>query len=116
MTARARPVRRILVTMTLCAAIGGLSGCVLAVGNGDAGDEMSWHSSEYRNNDLAHSVRTALETDAATRDADLSVYAEHGHIYLEGTVHSADVLTKAVQIALATPEVKSVRCRITVLR
>lgn len=108
-------MRRILVTMTLCAAMANLGGCVLAVGNGDMGDDSSW-SSEHSDGSLARAVRTNLDADAAVKEADLNVSAEHGRVYLEGTVHSADTLAKAVEIALNTPDVKSVRCRVTVIR
>jgi hypothetical protein len=106
------PVGRVLVTLTLCAAMANLGGCVLAVGNGDGGDD--WSSSSHNDSSLAHAVRASLDTDPATHEADLSVSADHGRVYLAGTVHSADVLSKAVTLALNTPDVKSVRCRITV--
>ena len=107
-----RPVSRVLVTLTLVAAMSSLSGCVLAIGNGDS-DDTTW-SSSHADSTLAHTVRSNLDADPATREADLSVSADHGRVYLEGTVHSAETLSKAVEIALATPDVKSVRCRITV--
>ncbi|HEX7964453.1 MAG TPA: BON domain-containing protein [Gammaproteobacteria bacterium] len=107
-------MRRILVTMTLCAAMANLGGCVLAVGNG-IDDGSSW-SSEHSDTTLARAVRASYEADPALREADLKVSAEHGRVYLEGTVHSAETLTRAVQVALDTPEVKSVRCRVVVIR
>ncbi len=107
------PVGRVLVTLTLCAAMANLGGCVLAVGNGDGMDD-SWNSSSHSDSSLAHAVRASLDTDPATHEADLSVSADHGRVYLEGTVHSPEVLSKAVELALNTPDVKSVHCRIVV--
>jgi len=106
-------MRRILVTLTLCAAMANLGGCVLAVGN-DGGDDSSWSSSDARDNSLAHAVRASLNGDAATQYADLTVSTEHDRVRLTGTVHSTDVLAKAVQLALDTPGVRSVTCRIVV--
>lgn len=107
-----RPVSRVLVTLTLVAAMSSLGGCVLAIGNGDS-DDTTW-SSSHADSTLAHAVRANLDADVLTRGADISVSADHGRVYLEGNVHSTDVLSKAVDIALNTPDVKSVRCRITV--
>lgn len=112
--AKDRPVTRVLVTLTLVAAMASLNGCVLAIGNGDS-DDTSW-SSSHGDSALAHAVRANLDADPVTRGADLTVSADHGRVYLEGSVHSTEVLSKAVQIALDTQDVKSVRCRITVIR
>ena len=109
-------MRRILTVAILGAVLLNLGGCVLAVGNGDAGDDSSWNSSDYRDSDLAHAVRQGLAADPATHDVDIRVSAEHGRVYLEGTVDSSETLAKAVQIALDTADVKSVRCRITVIK
>jgi hypothetical protein len=106
-------MRRVLTVLTLCAALTGLGGCVLAVGNG-FGDDSSWSSG--RDSSLAKAVRASLDSDPAIREADLGVSADHGRVYLEGTVHSAETLAKAVELALATPDVKSVRCRIVVIK
>ena len=108
-------MRRILTAAILGTVLLGLGGCVLAVGNG-GDDDPSWSSSDYRNSDLAHAVRQGLAADPATRDADINVTAERGRVYLEGTVDSSETLAKAVQIAMDTPDVKSVRCRITVIK
>jgi osmotically-inducible protein OsmY len=102
--------------MTLCAAMANLGGCVLAVGNGDGGDDSSWTSSDARDSSLARAVRSGLAADPATHEADISVAAEHGRVFLSGTVHSPEVLEKAVQIALGNPDVTSVRCHINVIR
>jgi osmotically-inducible protein OsmY len=107
-------MRRILVTLTLCAAMANLGGCVLAVGNGGDDDGSSWTSSESRDSNLAHTVRANLNADQATQYADLSVYTDHDRVRLTGTVHSVDVLQKAVQLALDTPGVRSVSCHIIV--
>lgn len=106
-------MRRILVTMTLCAAMANLGGCVLAVGNGDDGSDSGWNSSET-NNTLASAVRASLSGDPATQYADLTVYTDHDRVRLTGTVHSTEVLEKAVHLALNTPGVRSVSCRIVV--
>src|SRR5579885_3469049 len=98
-------MRRILVTMTLCAAVANLGGCVLAVGNGDSGPESGWSSSDSTSSSLAKAVRSSLNADPVTEAADITVYADHDRIRLAGTVHSTDVLEKAVQHALDTPGV-----------
>lgn len=108
-------MRRLLTALTLSLALLSLGGCVLAIGN-DGGDDTAWNSSDYRDSDLARTVRKSLEGDPVTRDADITVGAERGRVYLSGTVNSPDVLTRAVQLALAAPDVKSVRCRVTVIR
>jgi hypothetical protein len=107
-------MRRILVTMSLCAAMANLGGCVLAVGNGDGGSDASFSSSDSTSSSLAKAVRHSLDSDPATEAADLAVYADHDRIRLTGTVHSTDLLEKAVQLALDTPGVAVVNCRIVV--
>ena len=106
-------MRRILTALTLCTALAGLGGCVLAVGNG-FGDESSWSSD--RDSSLAKAVRASLDSDPAIHETDLGVSADHGRVYLDGTVHSSETLAKAVALALATPDVKSVHCRIIVIK
>jgi osmotically-inducible protein OsmY len=106
-------MRRILVTMSLCAAIANLGGCVLALGN-DGGGDSSWTSSESSSSDVAKAVRQSLNSSPITESADLTVYADHDRVRLTGTVHSIDVLEKAVQLALDTPGVATVNCRIVV--
>ncbi|HEY1773026.1 MAG TPA: BON domain-containing protein [Gammaproteobacteria bacterium] len=107
-------MRRILVTLTLCAAMANLSGCVLAVGNGGDDDGSTWSSADSRDSNLAHTVRANLNADQATEYADLSVSTDHDRVRLSGTVHSVDVLEKAVQLTLDTPGVRSVSCHIVV--
>jgi len=101
-------MRGILTALTLCTALTALGGCVLAVGNG-FGDESSWSSD--RDSSLAKAVRASLDSDPALHEADLDVSADHGRVYLQGTVHSAETLAKAVELALATADVKSVQRR-----
>lgn len=108
-------MRRILVTLTLCAAVANLGGCVLAF-DGGSGDGSNWSSSDHRDTTLARAIRSALDADPATREADLSVSTDGGHVYLHGTVHAPETLEKAVQIALADPDTTSVRCHIDVIR
>jgi osmotically-inducible protein OsmY len=108
-------MRRILVTMSLCAAMANLGGCVLALGNGDGSNgDASWSSSDSTSSSLAKAVRANLNSNPVTEAADLTVYADHDRIKLTGTVHSSDVLEKAVQLALDTPGVAVVNCRIVV--
>lgn len=109
-------MRRLVTAITVSMVLMNLGGCVLAVGNGDGGDDSSWSSSDSRDSSLARTVRQNLESDPATHDADISVSAEHGRVFLTGTVHSPEVLEKAVQIAFSDPDVTSVRCRIVVIR
>lgn len=108
-------MRRILVTLTLCAAVANLGGCVLALGNG-VGDDSSWNSSDHRDTTLAKAIRSGLDADPATHEADLTVYSDDGRVYLSGTVHAPETLEKAVQIAMANPSTTSVHCHINVIR
>ena len=107
-------MRRILVTMSLCAAMANLGGCVLAVGNGDGGPDAGFSAADSTSSNLAKAVRHNLNSDPVTEAADLTVYADNDHVRLTGTVHSTDVLEKAVQLALDTPGVAVVSCRIVV--
>ena len=104
-------MRRILVTLTLCAAVANLGGCVLAFGG-----DSSWSSSDHRDTTLARAIRSGLEADPATHEADLTVSSDDGRVYLSGTVHAPETLEKAVQIALANPATSSVHCHINVIR
>ena len=109
-------MRRILTAAALSMLLLNLGGCVLAVGNdGDSGSESSWSSSDADSN-LAHAVRSSLNSDPQTRDADILVSADHGRITLKGTVRSTEVLAKAVQLALDMPDVKSVHSNVTVIK
>lgn len=106
-------MRRVFATLILCTVIAGLDGCVLAVGND--GDSSGWSHGDT-DNSLARTVRASLDSDPVVHAADITVRAEHGHVYLSGTTHSPDALTKALQLALDTPDVKSVHCDVTVIR
>ena len=108
-------MRRILVTLTLCAAVSSLNGCVLALGN-DAGGDSNWSSSEHRDTSLARAIRSGLDADPATHEADISVYTDGDKVYLTGTVRAPETLEKAVQIAMANSDTTSVHCRIEVIR
>ncbi|HEY3858077.1 MAG TPA: BON domain-containing protein [Gammaproteobacteria bacterium] len=108
-------MRRVLVTLTLCAAMANLSGCVLAVGTG-GDDDTSWNSSAHHDTTLAHAIRTGLDAEPATHEADLSVASEDGRVYLSGSVHAPETLEKAVQIALANPDTVSVHCHVVITR
>lgn len=109
-------MRRILVTMTLCAAVASLNGCVLALGNGVGDGDSNWNSSQHRDTSLAKAIRTGLDADPATHEADIQVYSDDGRVYLSGSVHAPETLEKAVQIALANPDTTSVHCHIDVIR
>jgi osmotically-inducible protein OsmY len=93
-----------------------LSGCVLAFGSGMDDDSSAWNSSDHRDTSLAKAIRTGLDADPATHEADLTVATEDGRVYLSGSVHAPETLEKAVQIALANPDTVSVRCRIVITR
>ncbi len=109
-------MRRVLYAAALVALLSNLGGCVLAVGNDD-GPDSSWSDSN-RHEHLADAVRDSLRADPLTAAADLTVASdsESGRVYLSGTVHSSAVLQRAVDLALATQDVKSVRCHVTVIR
>ncbi len=106
-------MKRTLATLVLCGSLVSLGGCVLAIGN-DAGDDSSWSGSS--DNSLARAVRARLDGDQQLHELDLRVSTEHGRVYLSGTVSDPQVLAHAVQVALDTPDVKSVRCSITVIK
>lgn len=108
-------MRRLVTALTVSLVLMNLGGCVLAVDGGSGGDS-SWNSSSDRDSHLARAVRESLAADPATHDADISVSADDGRVYLSGTVHSPDVLEKVVQIALNDPDVTSVRCKVLVIR
>jgi len=107
-------MRRILVSLTLCAAVANLGGCVLAYDGGVDGGDSSWSSSDSTSSSLAKAVRESLNGNPVTEAADITVYADHDRVKLTGSVHSTDVLEKAVQLALDTPGVAVVSCRIVV--
>ena len=106
-------MKRALATLLLCGTLAGLGGCVLAIGN-DAGDDSSWSGSS--DNSLARAVRARLDGDQQLHELDLRVSTEHGRVYLSGTVSDPQLMAHAVQVALDTPDVKSVRCSITVIK
>jgi osmotically-inducible protein OsmY len=108
-------MRRILTAMILSAALLNLGGCVLAVGNDDGGDGSSWSGTDSHNS-LARAVRAGLDGDPLTQDAELSVSTDDGRVYLGGTVTKPEILARAVEIAFNVAGVKSVRCRITVIK
>ena len=107
-------MRRVLVTLTLCTAMANLGGCVLAYDGGVDGGDSSWSSADSSSSSLAKAVRNSLNGDPVTEAADLTVYADHDRVKLTGTVHSTAILEKAVQLALDTPGVATVSCRIVV--
>lgn len=106
-------MRRALATLTLCATLASLGGCVLAVGTD--GDNAAYGHGDS-DTSLARVVRAALDSDPVVHAADISVSTDHGRVYLSGTTHSADALAKAVQLSLDSPDVKSVHCDVTVIR
>jgi osmotically-inducible protein OsmY len=109
-------MRRIVMAAALAALVLNLSGCVLAVGD-DAGSgaSSSWNSRDD-DSSLARAVRQRLDADPLTQSAELSVTTERGRVYLDGVTSKPEVLAKAVEIALETPDVKSVRCHVTVIK
>lgn len=106
-------MKRALATLVLCGSLASLGGCVLAIGN-DAGDSSSWNGSS--DNSLARAVRARLDGDQQLHDLDLRVSTEHGRVYLTGNLADPQLLAHAVQVALDTPDVKSVRCDVTVIK
>ena len=107
-------MRRIVTAAVLAASMLNLGGCVLAVGD-DGGSGSSW-SSHDEDSSLARAVRARLDGDPVTQSAEFTVTAEHGRVYLDGITARPDVLAKAVEVALGTPDVKSVRCHVTVVK
>jgi osmotically-inducible protein OsmY len=107
-------MKRALATLILCGSLVSLGGCVLAIGN-DAGDDSSW-SSGSSDNSLARAVRARFDGDQQLHDLDIRISTEHGRVYLSGNLSDPQLLSHAVQLALETPDVKSVRCSITVIK
>lgn len=105
-------MKRALATLVLCGSLLSLGGCVLAIGN-DAGGDWSSGSSD---NSLARAVRDRIDGDQTLHDLDLRVSTEHGRVYLTGNLSDPQLLAHAVQLALDTPDVKSVRCSITFIK
>lgn len=112
-------MRRILTASLLSLALLSLGGCVLAVGNGDdsgSDTDYSWHDSSSASS-LATAVRVKLQDDALTHGTDLQVSADSsGRVYIRGMTSNPEVVSRALQLALDTPDVKSVRCKIIVIK
>lgn len=108
-------MRRLLTAVALSALVLNLSGCVLAFDGSENGPSSSW-SNRDEDSSLARSVRARLDADPLTQSTEFTVTAEHGRVYLDGVTAKPEVLAKAVQIALDTPDVKSVRCHVTVIK
>ena len=106
-------MKRALATLVLCGSLVSLGGCVLAIGN-DAGDGSSWSGSS--DNSLARAVRGRFDGDQTLHDLDLRISTEHGRVYLTGNLSDPQLLAHAVQLALDTPDVKSVRCNVTIIK
>ena len=108
-------MRRLLTAVALCALMLNLSGCVLAFDGGDS--SPGWHdSSNDGDSSLSRAVRARLDGDPVTQDAEFTVTSEHGKVYLDGVTAKPEVLAKALQIIIDTPDVKSVRCHVTVIK
>lgn len=108
-------MRRVLTAAVLCALVLNLGGCVLAFDGEGHSDSSSWNSSDS-DSSLARAVRARLDGDPVTQPAEFTVSAEHGRVYIDGITAKPEVLAKAVQIALDTPDVKSVRCHVTIIK
>lgn len=108
-------MRRFLTAVALCALMLNLSGCVLAFDGGENGS--GWHdSSTDGDGSLSRAVRARLDGDPVTQEAEFTVTSEHGKVYLDGVTAKPEVLAKALQIIIDTPDVKSVRCHVTVIK
>ncbi len=108
-------MRRLFTAMALCALMLNLSGCVLAFDGGESGS--GWHDSGTDGDgSLSRAVRARLDGDPVTQAAEFTVTSEHGKVYLDGITTKPEVLAKALQIIIDTPDVKSVRCHVTVIK
>ncbi len=107
--------RRVLLAMTVGVLMLNLGGCVLALDGGSNSGSSSW-SSGAPDSTLARAVRARLDGDPLTQPAEFTVTTDEGRVYLDGVTDKPDVLAKAVQLALDTPDAKSVRCRVTVIK
>jgi osmotically-inducible protein OsmY len=108
-------MRRVLYAAALAALLLNLGGCVLELGEGgDTGS--SWSHSDSDDSTLARAVRVRLDEDPLTKSSEITVSADHGRVYLDGVTSKPEALAKAIEIALDTPDVKSVRCHVTVVK
>lgn len=107
-------MRRILTALVLSVSVLNLSGCVLAFDGGENGS--AWNESRDSDSNLSRAVRTQLDSDPVTQSAEFTVSSKHRRIYLDGITDKPEVLAKAIEIALDTPDVKSVRCHVTVIK
>jgi cytidylate kinase len=64
---------------------------------------------------LAARVRAALRADEATREVDVTIKSDAGHVVLTGMVLSADELPAAARVASAVPGVTAVDSRLKVM-
>lgn len=108
-------MRRILTAAALAALMLNLGGCVLALDSDGDSHSSNW-SSDESDTSLARAVRARLDGDPLTQPAEFTVTTDHGRVYLDGITDKPEVLAKALQIALDTPDVKSVRCHVTVIK
>jgi len=108
-------MRRALCAAALAALLLNLGGCVLAVGDTGDSSSSSW-SKHDDDSSLARAVRLRLDEEPLTQSAEITVSADNGRVYLDGVTSKPEVLAKVVEIALATPDVKSVRCHVTVIK
>ena len=104
-------MRRILMAMTVGVLMLNLGGCVLALDSEGNSGSSSWSSGDA-DTSLSHAVRARLDGDPVTQPAEFTVSTEHGRVYLDGVTDKPEVLAKAVQLALDTPdEIGRASCR-----
>lgn len=108
-------MRRILTAAALAALMLNLGGCVLALDSDGDSHSSNWSSGES-DTSLARAVRARLDGDPLTQPAEFTVTTDHGRVYLDGITDKPEVLAKALQVVLDTPDVKSVRCHVTVIK
>lgn len=94
-----------------------LAGCELSVERQPDGRHLAAHWIDFGvDRRLTEAVKSQMTADASLRGSDFVVTSEDGHIYLEGATSNPEILAKAVAVALSTPGVDSVRCRVTIVQ
>jgi hyperosmotically inducible protein len=71
--------------------------------------EATRKASDTKDDELIKAVRTRLDTDEKLKDASIRVRADNGMVTLMGTVPSARVKDRAVEMARKVPGVRAVR-------
>lgn len=103
----------------LCVLSLALNGCVLRVADHPDATTDNSHVSVHwldihADSALSQAVRTRLESDPLTHNAQLRIHSDDGNVLLTGITDKPDVLAQAIKVTLATQGVKGVYSGVTV--